>query len=118
MGQYYKVVNITKKQCLTPSKFDDGSKLLEFIGGDGVMLGLSLLITDGNGRGGGDAFIEDESAKLIGSWAGDQIVITGDYSDKGKFTSSSEVNLYSETYDLYEDISLKVKVLADKVRRL
>ena len=30
MGQYYTIVNIDKKEFITPSKFGDGLKLLEF----------------------------------------------------------------------------------------
>ena len=38
MGQYFKVVNKTKRQVMTPSKFDSGSKLMEFSSdGMGIM---------------------------------------------------------------------------------
>ncbi len=76
MGQYYKIVNLDKRQYLHPHKFGDGLKLLEFgAGGSGTMCGLAILLADGNGRGGGDL---RSNASVIGSWAGDRIVIAGD----------------------------------------
>ncbi len=108
MGQYYYIVNIDKKQFLYPHKFDDGLKLMEFgQSSGGTLLGLTILLASGNGRGGGDVFskayckAEEEymqkkdakkkfpSAKkyndsIIGSWAGNRIVIAGDYGDSYK----------------------------------
>ena len=83
MGQYYYIVNCDKKQYLHPHKFGDGLKLLEFgCSSDGTMTGLAVLLADGNGRGGGDLHSKNP---IIGSWAGDRIVIAGDYADPGKF---------------------------------
>ena len=93
MGQYYKIVNLTKKEYLKPHAFGDGLKLLEFgSGGCGTMCALAILLSDGNGRGGGDLHTK-RNEKLIGSWAGDKIVVTGDYADAGRFTFG-EKNLY------------------------
>lgn len=108
MGQYYKIVNIKKKQYIQPHTFGDGSKLMEFsMSSSGVLAGLAILLADGNGRGGGDLNSEN---KIVGSWAGDNIVIAGDYADNGKFLPVDKVdtNLYNVAYDEGEDISLKV----------
>jgi hypothetical protein len=106
MGQYYYVVNVTKKQYLHPHDFNDGLKLLEFgASGDGTMMGLALLLSDGNGRGGGDA---RNQSQLIGSWAGDQIVIAGDYADNGRFTDDPVRNLHEVAEAEYENISKQV----------
>jgi len=79
MGQYYIAVNISKGEWLHPHRFGDGLKLLEFgSSGDGTMLGLAVLLASGNGRGGGDLNSEN---KIVGSWAGDRIIIVGDYAD-------------------------------------
>ena len=85
----------------------------------GVLLGLSSLLADGNGRGGGDLScknyegkpqdpknyqrVESESnfdnrifrvivPKIVGRWAGDRIVITGDYADNGKFLNEIPIS--------------------------
>jgi len=55
MGQYYRIVNLDKKEYLSPYPFDEGAKLLEFGTGKGtLLLALAVLLADGNGRGGGD----------------------------------------------------------------
>jgi len=106
MGQYYKIVNIKKKQYITPYTFGDGAKLMEFsMSANGVLAGLSILLADGNGRGGGDL---NSNNPIVGSWAGDNIVITGDYADKGKWIKDPDTNLYSVANNEGEDISIKV----------
>ena len=106
MGQYYKIVNIKKKQYITPHTFGDGSKLMEFsMSANGVLAGLAILLADGNGRGGGDLGSKND---IVGSWAGDNIVIAGDYADTGKFVKEPEQNLYEVASSEGEDISIKV----------
>lgn len=106
MGQYYKIVNIKKKQYITPHTFGDGAKLMEFsMSANGVLAGLAILLADGNGRGGGDLH---STNSIVGSWAGDNIVVTGDYADDGKFVKDVDKNLYHVASIEGEDISLKV----------
>lgn len=128
MGQYYKIVNLDKKQYLYPITFGDGLKLMEFgSSAGGTMTALAVLMADGNGRGGGDfgngITVDTE---LVGSWAGDRIVIAGDYADPGKFmpqpdleTAKAEAvvdgladqrgrNLYDYAEEYFEDVSEKV----------
>lgn len=103
MGQYYRVANLDKKQVLKPHDFGHGAKLMEFAGaGDGMMRALAVLLADGNGRGGGDL---DSTDPLVGSWAGDRIVVVGDYADDDRFVPGS---LYEASND-YENISEKMK---------
>jgi hypothetical protein len=79
MGQYYLTVNPAKRQYLNPHKFGAGLKLMEFSGQDeSIGQALLILCASGNGRGGGDLRSDDP---LIGSWAGDPIVVAGDYMD-------------------------------------
>jgi hypothetical protein len=102
MGQYYLIVNAKKRQYLHPHKFQDGLKLMEFgASGSGTMMALAALLADGNGRGSGD--LRSESP-LIGSWAGDPIVITGDYADAGKHVSAEEVAAYRATIAKDKDV--------------
>jgi hypothetical protein len=83
MGQYYLVVNLDKKEFIHPHKFNDGLKLMEFgTSGTGTMAALALLLSNGNGQGCGDCDSEHPS---IGSWAGDRIVVAGDYGNPHKF---------------------------------
>jgi hypothetical protein len=110
MGQYYMIMNLDKKEYIDPHAFGDGLKLLEFgSSGDGAMCGLAILLADGNNRGGGDLHSDDP---VIGSWAGDRIVIGGDYADDGKFLDGfeheSDETLYSYADVHFTDISKKV----------
>lgn len=91
MGQYYRIVNLDKMEYLHPHKLGDGLKLMEFgCSSDGTMTGLALLLSDGNGRGGGD-MVKAAGGDMDGRWAGDRIVIAGDYGDGGKFLDQVDV---------------------------
>jgi hypothetical protein len=71
MGQYFKIVNLDKRQYLHPHTLGDGLKLLEFsASSEGTMSALALLCADNDDGCGGD---------LVGSWCGDRIAILGDY---------------------------------------
>lgn len=108
MGQYYVAVNITKKQYIQPHACGDGAKLMELgCSAMGTMSCLAILLADGNGRGGGDLRSENP---LIGSWAGDKIVLAGDYADEGKFMpkcKDQSWNLYTLACEEFENISVK-----------
>jgi hypothetical protein len=94
MGQYYLVCNLDKQQYLHPHRFDDGLKLLEFGNATcGTMMGLAVLLADGNGRGGGDL---RSNHPFVGSWAGDRIVVAGDYADTGRWLQGPELDRYQE----------------------
>jgi hypothetical protein len=83
MGQYYLVCNVDRREYLHPHHFGDGLKLMEFgSSGCGTMLGLAVLLADGNNRGGGDL---RSNHRVIGSWRGDRIVVAGDYADAKHF---------------------------------
>jgi hypothetical protein len=117
MGQYYYCVNIDKKEYIHPHKFGDGLKLTEFgLSGMGTMAGLAILLADGNGRGGGD-IQEDPVSEIVGRWAGDRIVIAGDYADEGRFVTAMDVKkpleakkicLHDLASDHFKDISYDV----------
>lgn len=78
MGQYFEIVNIDKEEYITPHAFGDGMKLLEFgSSSDGTMTALAILLRESTEGGGGDI---NSDNPIVGSWAGDRIVIAGDYS--------------------------------------
>jgi len=100
MGQYHKLYNLTKKEMIHPREIGNGLKLTEQIGHDySTSSALFLLVANSNGRGGGDA----PPHPMIGRWAGDRIVVQGDYAvetDPG-FTDR-------EPRVIFEDISKEV----------
>lgn len=84
MGQYYKIANLTKREFINPHTFGDGIKLMEFaMNSGGIMSALAILLASSNGCGGGDLHLTDKSPwkGVPGRWAGDRIVVAGDYDD-------------------------------------
>lgn len=104
-------MNLDKGELLHPHAFGVGFRLLEFAPkADGIMLALALLLADGNGRGGGDFDCPDPDPEdIIGRWAGDRIIVTGDMADMGKFCPVDyPSNLYKFSADYFIDISEQV----------
>jgi hypothetical protein len=104
MGQYHRIVNLDKKQYLNPHYFGDGAKLMEFACSSmGVLAALAILLADSNGRGGGDLH---STHPIIGTWAGDRIVVTGDYGDEGAWAEAPDGSLYAATCSVpFVDVS-------------
>ncbi len=113
MGQYHKVVNLTKKQYIHAHRIDNGLKLMEQCGfPKSTSSALWLLLACSNGRGGGDAKEHD----LIGSWAADRIVVIGDYAEPDDVEGINVNNIYDALDDKggeYTDISAQVKQMLD-----
>jgi hypothetical protein len=116
MGQSYLVVNLDKKEFLDPSKFGDGLKLLEFgLSEMGTMSGLAILLADGNNGGNGGDIKEDPVSGIVGHWAGDRVVIAGQYVTEDKFITKKSLtkglrkpNTYYLAEKLFKDISYDV----------
>jgi len=107
MGQYHKLYNLDRREMVHGHDIDNGLKLMEQVGHEkSTSTALFLLVANSNGRGGGDA----PRHELIGSWAGDRILVQGDYaeaSDRG----------YEDPDDLdnFENISPQVVEMLDAV---
>jgi len=106
MGQYYKIVNPVKRQYLNPHKFGAGLKLMEFTNTEyGPQLALCILLSNGNGPGGGDLGTDGLTVAeqaLIGSWAGDPVIVAGDYGEPWKWVPDDlRGKTYTEREPLY-----------------
>lgn len=105
MGQYHTVYNVDKKELINAHAINSGAKLMEQMGWDkSASSALFLLIANSNGRGGGDAI----EHPLIGRWAGDRVVVQGDYAapdDQGFVLDDGS----------YIDISTNVRAMLDTV---
>lgn len=101
MGQYFIIVNSTKKEFIHPHCLGNGLKFLEFAVSQNTPLALCYLLRQSNSSGGGDIAqsVESDSALYMGSWAGDSIAVVGDY-------DSSE--LYELAEKEYKNISHEV----------
>lgn len=118
MGQYHTIYNRTKKEYFSIG----GAKLCEK-GGDALFCtALLVLLSNSNGRGGGDIIVQREYTKdfkpkkltgkkrllqealdeISGRWAGDSIVLQGDYAEKADpaFISEEEEKEYTSITNL------------------
>ena len=104
MGQYHQVYNKTKKETIDAHSIDNGAKLMEQVGWErSTSTALFLLLANSNGRGGGDA----KDHPLVGAWAGDEIVVQGDYAEPDDIS-------FVEMDGSWKDISEDVKDMLDK----
>jgi hypothetical protein len=86
MGQYWKPVNIDKREFIHPHQLGDGLKLREFLGSTTTTALGVLLAAMPERRGGGD--LPDHDGTVVGRWAGDRIAIVGDYAEAGDIPGS------------------------------
>lgn len=92
MGQYFRAVNLDRKEYVCPWKIGGGAKLWEWC--VNVQAGIfPFLLRKSNEGGGGDISEDYETA---GRWAGERIVLIGDY---------DESRLWDNLKNEYEDIS-------------
>lgn len=77
------------------------------------MLGLAILLRSSDEGGGGDLH-QDLTQPVIGRWAGDRIVVAGDYDADGKWLTDEQreahpaANLYSVAADSFREVSADV----------
>jgi len=92
MGQHWIPVNLDKREYLNPHALGARLKLWEQLAqhpGTGAAL-LILLANEREPRGGGDFEFDDQSAQVIGRWAGDRIALFGDYAEIGDLPNRKE----------------------------
>ena len=77
MGQYFKLVNLDKKEVVDPWKVGGAAKFWEWLANPHGRVILWLLRQSTEG-GGGDITDRDEYTTL-GRWAGDRVTLVGDY---------------------------------------
>jgi len=97
MGQYFLVVNLDKKEYLHPHKLDCGLKLWEICANNCLNI-LGFLLRKSSEGGGGDI---QKDYKNAGRWAGDRLVVVGDY-DGSK---------------LYDKASKEFKEITDEIKK-
>lgn len=122
MGQYFKIANLDKKEFLSPHTLGAGVKQWEMVGSVGVSAALLILLGNSAGKGYGDLCSDegDIDKNFSGRWAGDHIVIAGDYASIKDGDPAEE--LFRDAYDskasniyslcstsLFKDISLDIR---------
>lgn len=107
MGQYHEVYNLDKKERIHPHRIDNGLKLYEQVGHiASTSTALFALLANSNGRGGGDFPKHD----LIGHWAGDRILVQGDYAEH-KDNGYQPADYLEEFTDISEKVADMLKTI-------
>ena len=108
MGQYFKIVNKTKKQVLEPMTFGSGCKHGEIVCNadrGSVLQALGHLITTCSG---GWGEWDESTSKFIrykGTWAGDEIIMVGDYHESKLYDKSCNARWYK---DISEEVMFEL----------
>lgn len=93
MGQYFRAVNVSKREYVSPWDIGFGAKLWEWCANQGAGIFPYLLRKSSSG-GGGD--INFDGTGYAGRWAGDEVYLVGDY---------DESRLYQQTGSGYTNIA-------------
>lgn len=92
MGPYFKAVNESKREVVCPWCIGGGSKLWEWSANTQGAI-FTLLLRKSDDGGGGDfreATFETDPHALVGRWAGDKVVLVGDYDSSGLYERSKQ----------------------------
>lgn len=105
MGQYFYIANLDKKEWLNPHTLGMGLKLWEICANRGAGV-LPYLLRKSDEGGGGDQ--NDPDAKFAGRWAGDRIVVIGDYDSSNLYEEINKSKPMNESLG-WRNISLEVR---------
>lgn len=114
MGQYWKPVNLDKREFIDPHRLGCGLKLWEQIANPEVGRALVILLAVmPERRGGGDL----QSNPFIGRWAGDRVVLVGDYSVDEDMPDSPIPfgSVYAHTHGPSDDVPAPFTDITDDV---
>jgi len=106
MGQYFLIANLDRKEYIDPHSLGYGAKLWEICASNLPGL-LVYLLRKSNELGGGDVRDEPSELGFCGRWAGNKIVVIGDYDESGLFrkirNDPSWKDISADAADEYND---------------
>lgn len=82
MGQYFRAINISKREYVSPWEIGFGAKLWEWCANRSASIFPYLLRKSSSG-GGGDIHLDHPG--YAGRWAGDEVYLIGDYDETGLY---------------------------------
>ena len=116
MGQYHVLVNLDKKEIVTPHGLGLGLKQYEHIGEFNGTLAdaMYILMMTSPARGGGDF----PSTNISSRWVGDRVLILGDYTQDSDVASIPNAGLLYGESSSYTDITDMVAEAFEQVFRI
>jgi len=138
MGQYWKCVNLTRKEFVDPHKLGSGLKLWEQLAshpGTGAAL-IILCAAMPEQRGGGDLDLEDEEGfvgdlkkaagvsyseiakRTIGRWAGDRIALVGDYAERDDLSPEDDADLIYDLCTNEEERQEQIQYIRERIEEI
>jgi hypothetical protein len=107
MGQYFKLVNVDKKEVVHPWDIGGGAKFFEWLYNRQARV-LVWLLRQSDSAGGGDIPVGERGHYItLGRWARDRVTLIGDY-DSSRLWRASETKDGDDVplpYSEYTDIS-------------
>jgi len=107
MGQYFKLVNLDKREVVTPWELGGVAKFWEWVYNRETRV-FPWLLRRSDGDGGGDIDADErERYQTLGRWVGDRIVLIGDYDSSRLYQEASNEDDDGNVMDSgeYTDIS-------------
>ena len=116
MGQYHVLVNLDKKEVVTPHGLGLGLKQWEHLGEFNGTLAdaMYILMMTSPARGGGDF----PSTNISSRWVGDRVLILGDYTQDSDVPSIPNAGLLYGESGSYTDITELVAEAFEQVFRI
>jgi hypothetical protein len=117
MGQYFKAVNVTKKEYVSPYDIGGTAKLWEWCVNHIAGI-FPYLLRRSTQHGGGDVHLENP--QYAGRWAGDEVYLVGDYDESQLYQRAEQefTNIASGLVKEYNEfIELTDRKLDDQTGR-
>lgn len=82
MGQYHAIYNLDKQEVVFPHDIGLGAKQREHTGHTASLSDMMYILTTCSPMRGGGDFVAEVMRDFIGRWAGDRVVVIGDYAEQ------------------------------------
>lgn len=111
MGQYFKLVNLDKKEVVNPWDIAGSAKFWEWLYNPQARV-LVWLLRQSDEDGGGDIRADErERYTTLGRWAGDRVTLIGDYDSSNLWEASATTDAHGRPHPdaEYTDISTTLR---------
>lgn len=115
MGQYHKLVNLDKREVVEPHGLGLGAKQYEQTACEASLSdAMYLLVMTSPASGSGDWPL----TALSGRWAGDRVVVLGDYTEDGSLPAFENAGSLYKNSENWSDITTQVRDAFSEIFRV